>query len=58
MNNFFENAENYGKKFIKICLVGAGVIGISFFLFFVAMTFFRLAALCWNVLHGHSWVIK
>jgi hypothetical protein len=58
MNNFFENAEACGKKFIKTCLVGAGVIGVSFVLFFVVMTLVRIASLCWDVLFGHSWVIK
>jgi hypothetical protein len=58
MTNFFENAENYGKKFIKTCLIGTAAIGISFVLFFVSLACFRLALLCWNILFGHGWGIK
>ena len=57
MNNLFENAENFGKKFIKTCLVGTAVIGVVFFLYFVGMTFLRISVLCWNVLFGHKWTI-
>jgi len=57
MNNFFENAEAYGKKFIKTCLIVAAAISVGFMLYFVGMAIFRISSLCWDVLFGHSWII-
>ena len=57
MINFFEIAENFGKKFIKMCLICAAAIGCMFVLYFVVMALVRIAWLCWDVLFGHNWTI-
>jgi hypothetical protein len=49
--------ENFGKKFINMCLISTAAIGCMFVLYFVVMALLRAAWLCWTVLFDHSWTI-
>jgi hypothetical protein len=55
LENVFETIEGFIKGVAVFCLLLVAAIAALFVLYFCALSAYRLANLCWDVLFSHSW---